>query len=274
MTAIGTASAPLIGDDPSGLGELGRQLEEIRCKAGMSQAELGQLLGFSQSTVSRVLDGKYRHMSQQMRRTAEWVIAMAHGGHSMATAPYLTLEQSATVLCTWEPAAFPGLLQTPEYARHVLRAATPGIPAADLDQAVALRGKRQEIWERPDPLPPMFAAVIGEAALRRLVGTPEIMRGQMEHLVAMSEHPRVRLQVLPFDAGGSVGLLAPFVVAAFASADQPDAVFLDDTLTGRTTDDRLTVAKLRLLFDELSREALRPRDSIKMITEAAGQWTT
>jgi transcriptional regulator with XRE-family HTH domain len=269
MSAIGNITAPLIGDDPSGLKELGRQLEEARCKAGMSQAELGILLGFSQSTISRVLDGKYPHMSPQMRRTAEWVIAMAHGGHSMATAPYLTLEQSATCLRDWEPSVIPGLLQTEGYARCALAASDPWLKPAELDQAVALRMRRQEVWTRADP--PIFAAIISEAALRRRVGSAQVMRDQMARLIEMNAPPARTIQVLSFDADDSVGLLAPFVLASLA--DQPDAAFLDDTLNGRTTGDHGKVAKLREHFDALRTEAENRAGSIRMIREAEARWT-
>lgn len=200
---------------------------------------------------------------------------MANDGHAMETAPYLTLEQSASSLRDWEPTVVPGLLQTAEYARHVLAAADPGLLPADLDQAVALRLKRQEIWARESPPPPVFAAIISEAALVRLVGTPEIMRGQLGHLLSMTEqHPGlISVQVLPFDAGASVGLLAPFVLASFPDSDQKDAAFLDDTLNGTTTEAHGTVAKLRVLFDALGREAENRAGSIRMIREAEARWT-
>lgn len=250
---------------------IGPRLRAMRIAKDIPQTEMAAVLKISQGALSKY-ESERLAVPPDVRRSIEWVLRVADDGHAMISVPYLTLEQSATSLRTWEGALIPGILQTPEYARHVLRAATPGIPASDLDQMVALREKRQEIWQREDPLPPMFAAVIGEGALRRLVGSPAIMRGQMEHLVTMTAHPRVRIQVLPFDAGGSVGLQPAFVLASFAGDGHPDAVYLDDTLVGRTTDKRETVAQVRLLFDDLAREALRLRDSADMITEVAARW--
>ncbi len=74
------------------------------------------------------------------------------------------------MLRTWQPLTVPGLLQTESYARQVFRGANPGHSSADIEQRVAARMARQQIWERSDPAPPMLAAVIGETVLRRLAG--------------------------------------------------------------------------------------------------------
>lgn len=273
MSTVSTITAPLIGDDPSGLKELGRQLEEARRSVGISQAEFGRrFLGFSQSTTSRILDGTYQHMSPQQRRTAEMVVALAHGG-AMASAPYVSLEQGAASLGDSAPLVIPGLLQTVAYARCALHAADPGLRPAELDQAVALRMSRQKIWNRTDPVPPLLTAIVGEAALCRRVGSPAIMREQMGRLIEMDQHPSVSVRVLPFDTDDSVGLLGPFVLASFASGEQPDAAFLDDALNGSTTTDHGIVAKLRDLFQGQIREAENRAGSIRMIREAEARWT-
>jgi len=252
--------------------DIGARLRRMREAKGISAEEMAStVFKCSQSYFSKLERG-VKEMTPDMRRTAEWVLAIADDGHSMASVPYISLEQSAGQLRSWEPDAVPGACQIEGYSRCVLAAASPGISPSALDQAVALRARRQEIWDREDPPPPMLAVVIGESALRRLTGSREVMRAQMERLAEMASHPRVSIQVLPFDAGGSVRLVCPFVIASFADPSRPDAAYLDDTLAGRTTDKHATVAQLGLPFDALAREALRPRESLTMITEAAARW--
>jgi Domain of unknown function (DUF5753) len=166
------------------------------------------------------------------------------------------------------------LLQTEGYARQVLLGANPGQSAADIEQRVAARMARQQIWERVDPPPPMMPAIIGEAVLRRRLGGAEVMRQQLERLLAVAEsQPRVTVQVLPFGSPGCAGMLGPFVVASFAPDPRPDVAYVDNALDGATTERRDQVARLALRYDALARDALSPSDSAELIAKVVREWT-
>ena len=126
---------------------------------------------------------------------------------------FISLESQARTARTLETSVVPGLLQTPAYARAVTRAALEGLPAATVDSLVDVRLARQEVLRAAQPLE--LHAVLDEAVLRREVGGPEVMRDQLRTLSLLADLPHVRLQVLPFSAGGYIGLTGPFVIFSF-----------------------------------------------------------
>ena len=267
-------SVPADGADPAALEALGRRLREMRRARGMTQASVAEVLNCDHSAVSRIESGQYP-LTPQMFRAVERLLSFAAAdGYETWFISYLEIERTATVLRTWEPLGVPGLLQTEAYARQVIRGATPGHRAAGVDQLVAGRMARQQIWDRADPPPPMMPAIIGEAALRRRLGGAEVMREQLERLIAVADsEPRVSVQVLPFSSPGCAGMLAPFVVASFAPDPRLDVAYLDNALDGSPTGKRDQVARLALLYDALAREALTPSDSAELITRVMREWT-
>jgi hypothetical protein len=224
--------------------------------------------------VSRIEAGKYP-LTPQMLRSVERLLSIAAAdGYATWFISYLEIERTATVLRTWQPVAVPGLLQTEAYARQVIRGANPRQRAAEVERLVAGRMARQQIWDRADPTPPILSAVIGEAVLRRQLGGAEVMREQLQRLLAIAEsEPGVTVQVLPFGSPGCGGMLAPFVVASFAPDPRPDVAYLENTLDGATTDGRGQVVQLGLLYDALARDALSPIDSAELIAEVMREWT-
>src|SRR6266498_5811564 len=92
---------------------------------------------------------------------------------------YLGLEEAATLIRTYEVQFVPGLLQTEDYARAVITHGNPGAPAEEIERRVGLRMKRQQLLARSDA--PQLWAVVDEAALRRLMGSPAGMAAQLEH---------------------------------------------------------------------------------------------
>jgi transcriptional regulator with XRE-family HTH domain len=274
MPARDTVPADGNGKDSTALATLGLRLREMRRARSMTQASVAEVLNCDHSAVSRIEGGTYP-LTPQMFRAVERLLALAAAdGYEIWFISYLEIERTATVLRTWEPLVIPGLLQTEAYARQVITGANPGRNAADIEQRVAARMARQDIWQRTDPPPPMMPAVIGEAVLRRSLGGEQVMREQLERLAAIAAgEPRISVQVLPFSSPGSAGLLAPFVVASFAPDPRPDVAYLDNALDGSPTEKRDQVARLTLLYDALAREALRPTDSAELITKVMREWT-
>lgn len=274
MPARNTVPAGSDGPDPAALEALGRRLREMRRARGMTQASVAEVLNCDHSAVSRIEGGTYPLTPQMLRAVERLLSFAAADGYETWFISYLEVERTATVLRSWEPLVVPGLLQTEAYARQVLRGAYPGHSNSDIDQRVGGRLARQQIWQRTDPLPPMMPVVIGEAVLRRQVGSAEVMHEQLARLAAVIESdPRVSIQVLPFSSPGCAGLLAPFVVASFAPAPRPDVAYVDNALDGTPTENRDQVARLTLQYDALAREALRPSDSAELITRAMREWT-
>ncbi|MCP9207701.1 helix-turn-helix transcriptional regulator [Streptomyces sp. HD1123-B1] len=142
---------------------------------------------------------------------------------------YVSLESEATVIRAYEPHYVPGLLQTEDYARAVLRTGFPNDTEEELDRRIALRVQRQELLTKPDA--PTIWAVLDETVLRRPVGGHQVMREQIDHLIAALDRPRIRLQVMRFAAGPHPGAFGPFHYFRFGFSELPDVVYTE-SLTG------------------------------------------
>ncbi|WP_307802051.1 helix-turn-helix domain-containing protein [Actinomadura violacea] len=170
--------------------------------------------------------------------------------------PYLGLEQGAVLVRVFEVQSVPDLLQTADYARALIAARHPGAGAEEIDRRVELRMRRRLVLERPEPV--RLWAVLDEAALRRVVGGPEVMRGQLRHLIEISRLPNVTVQVLPFAAGGHAAESGPVTLLRFAEPELPDVVYLEQ-LTGALYPDRASdVTRYRDALNRLGVQAEPP----------------
>jgi hypothetical protein len=138
---------------------------------------------------------------------------------------YLGLEAAAGLIRGYEVQFVPGLLQTPDYARAVIRLGNEHARTEELDRRVALRIARQQVLERPNP--PHFWAVVDEAALRRPIGGLKVMREQLEALIDTTRHPNVTLQVIPFSVGGHAAAGGAFTILRFPEADLSDVIYVE-----------------------------------------------
>jgi Domain of unknown function (DUF5753)/Helix-turn-helix domain len=138
---------------------------------------------------------------------------------------YLGLEAAATLIRSYELQFIPGLLQTREYARAVVLLGHPKAREAEVERRVALRIARQDLLTKPGA--PQLWAVLDEAALRRPIGGPEVLRGQIEALIEATKSPNVRLQIVPFNAGGHAAAGGAFTILRFPEEDLPDVVYVE-----------------------------------------------
>jgi transcriptional regulator with XRE-family HTH domain len=138
---------------------------------------------------------------------------------------YVDLEQAATLIRTYEGQFVPGLLQTDDYMRAVVRGAHLEETSDEVGRRVRLRMARQILLTRDGP--PRLWAVVDEAALRRPVGGKEVMRGQLERLIEATKLPNVTLQILPFASGAHPAMVGSFSVLRFPDEELPDIVYLE-----------------------------------------------
>jgi transcriptional regulator with XRE-family HTH domain len=265
----------------NGLEAFAQELRAQREVAGLTQEQVAKLMGYSPSVIAKLETCRTIPSPQHAARADEALRtpgtfrrlrqAMINGAYEPWVRALLEMEERATVLRNWESLVVPGLLQTEAYARGVLRGARPTDRDATIEQFVAARMARQDIWQREDPEPPILSVILGEAVLRQRVGDAGVMRNQFNQLVEAAKNPRITIQVMPFAAPAHPGLLGPFVVASFENG--PDAAYLDSVLDGQVSERRKQVAQARLLYDTLAREALSPGTSMDLITKVAEEWT-
>lgn len=163
---------------------------------------------------------------------------------------YLGLEQAASVIRTYELQFVPGLLQTREYARAVTRLGHGD--RSVFERRVDLRMRRQQILS--NPAGPMLWAVIDEAALLRGLGGADLMRAQLDHLIACNRMPNVSLQVAPLSVGGHAaagGSGGPFSLLRFAEPDLPDIVYLEQLTSALYLDKRADTEHYAAVMDRL-----------------------
>lgn len=176
--------------------------------------------------------------------------------------PYVGLETAAAQIRSWEPQVVFGLLQTPAYAR-ALADVDPAFAPSDVERWVQLRITRQEVLTRAEPV--TLHAVLDEAALRRAVGGPSVMREQLAHLVAAAARPNITLQVAPFATGAHSALAGPFVILSFPEGTDTDVIYVENQTGGLYLEKDHEVARYHQTFDRLQTAAASPEESLDLI---------
>ncbi|MDO0916891.1 helix-turn-helix transcriptional regulator [Streptomyces sp. DT2A-34] len=280
--------------------KLGAELRALRTGAGLTSGEAARLVGWHQSKVSRIETGAsgvkpadvrllldtYGVQDSQLRELLLVLAGSDEGGgrhhwwHAYRGVlpptyrDFISLESQASAMRTLETSVVPGLLQTPEYARAVTRAAVGGLAdepgAADerLDALVAVRLARQDVLHGDPPL--RLSAVLDEAVLRREIGGPEVMARQLRRLVEAARLPQVRLQVLPFAAGEHIGITGPFVIFSFSRTSDLDVVVLDHLTSSLYLERKEDLQAYTEAFNTLRIHALSPEESLDYIAALAG----
>jgi transcriptional regulator with XRE-family HTH domain len=188
----------------------------------------------------------------------------------IAFGEFAEIEQAASELFIWEHALLPGLLQSEDYARHVL-SRHPNVTDDQIAERLAARMARQTVLTREDPPAPVVWVLIDGQALRRPIGSPEVMHAALHHVLKLAERPNVTVQVVPLpDGGGHPGLLGTFYLAEHDAS--PTTLFIEDIADGRITEDPATVREVRLRWRYLGTLASSADASADLIKREVEQW--
>lgn len=179
--------------------------------------------------------------------------------------PLIGMEQSATAITSFCMYYIPGLLQSEDYARAIIKGIAPKIEEKILNSRVAARMERQKILESPRL--PRYRAVIDEAVLRRHVGGPDVMRGQLERILSLMRDDRITVQVIPYTVGAYGSQDSNFTYMEFGDTKLPDLVFVENLVTHLYMERPDEVGRYREAIDLLRDAALNPRDSARLIEE-------
>lgn len=226
---------------------LGKRLQDLRLSAGVSLDEAAKALRVKPLTIRRLEKAEvslkilyvelllqtygvdrqeideFIDLAEQANRPGWW-----HRYRDVLPGwftAYVSLESGARTLRTYEPHYVTGLLQTHAYARAVLRAGFPNDTDDELERRVDLRLRRQSLLTKPAA--PTLWVVMEEAVLHRVVGGPEVMREQIDGLLAAAELDHVSLDIVPFSAGAHTGAFAPFTYFRFEAPELPDIVYTE-----------------------------------------------
>ncbi|MBA0124549.1 helix-turn-helix domain-containing protein [Haloechinothrix sp. YIM 98757] len=269
--------------------QVSTELRRLREEAGMSGAQVAEILGMSPSKVSRIetgnrglhvedvaaLLGLYRVPEQRreelldlVRKASEpgWWSGPATGSLPSRWREFLRLETDATKLYNFELSVVPGLLQTAEYAAALISGFSTTLTESEVDELVTMRMGRQVKLRHPGT---SLIAIIDEMVLRRCVGDPGVMRRQLHHLADEAGRPNITVRVVPLQAGQYVGWKGPFFLMDFA--DQPSLVILEAQGTAMYLEERADVEYVRTAISGVVDKALSPADSVKLIKMLADE---
>jgi len=184
---------------------------------------------------------------------------------------FIGLESEASSIRDFELAMIPGLLQTADYARALMHGDSPELGHEEVERRVEVRTTRQQVLVHDNR--PQLWAILDEAAIRRVVGGPAVMRAQLEHLIAAGEQGRTTIQVVPYGAGAHPGQAGPFIVLGFAEPSEPDVVYMETVGGNLYLDKAGEVHLYTMAFDHLRALALSPADTRAMLRAAANDMT-
>ncbi|MFF6916488.1 Scr1 family TA system antitoxin-like transcriptional regulator [Streptomyces sp. NPDC012466] len=264
---------------------LGAELRRLRLASGLKSTEVAERLMVSQPKISHLENGNRAISPRDVRDlctlyevTDQQVIGalmqMAresgqqgwwHAYGDLPQSAYLALETDAASLHTYEPMVIPGLLQTPAYAHAVIEETIPQLTVEQVATRLKVRLRRQHrIYNPATPL--RLWVVLDESVVRRGVGSPDIMREQLEHLIALSAEPHITLQIVPYTAGAHPGLSGQFSILKFT--DTPDAVvYLERFTSDLYLEKHSDVRHYGVMYDHLQAQALDPADTLDFIAE-------
>ncbi|MGK5636928.1 helix-turn-helix domain-containing protein [Streptomyces sp. URMC 126] len=258
---------------------LGSQLRKLRESRGITREAAGYSIRASESKISRMELGRVSFKTRDVEdlltlygitreSEREALLGLAREAnvtgwwHSYGDVlpswfqTYVGLEGAASHIGIYEVQFVHGLLQTEGYAHAVVVRGQPKADAAEVERRVSLRMERQKLLfsERA----PHFHAVLDEAALHRPYGDADVMRGQLQHLIDLSEQPNVTLQVMPFRHGGHAGESGAFTVLRFPESDLPDVVYLEHLTGALYLDKRDEVDQYERVMGRLRADSLSP----------------
>ncbi|TMQ89816.1 helix-turn-helix domain-containing protein [Actinomadura soli] len=177
---------------------------------------------------------------------------------------YVGLEEEAAELRSYQPELITGLLQTPDYMRALVLAELDVPDEVELERRVTVRMRRQENLLSGDA-PDQIWAIVHEGALRLQVGGPDVMRGQLQHLLDLARTNLLTLQVLPFAAGAHPGMQTGFYLLGFTHPADPDIAYIEYRTGGIFLEHPDEVSVYAKVFDQLRARATGPDEARSLI---------
>jgi transcriptional regulator with XRE-family HTH domain len=262
------------------------ELRRARLEAGLTQEQTARAMDWSLSKLIRIENGTNNISTNDLKalalyyeitdekQVADW-LALARASRERTWWSTSDIPKPLAQLIEYENAAYtsrhyqdlvvPGLLQTTDYMRVSTRQLAPDMPDSQVDRVVEIRLKRQELLKRAEA--PLLFFVLDEAVIRRIVGSKDMMRYQLQWLIEAADMPNVTVEVIPFTAGLVPGLQAPFVIHEFSDAADDELLYLEsprgDVLS---RDDAEEILIYREDFERLRRASLGPEGTVDFLS--------
>ena len=270
------------------LRRLAAELRNLRSGAELSREDVEERTGINEATLYRLETARARPQRRTLvtlldlydvnQAARSDLLAIARGADSQGWlqsyhselpedyTTYIAFEAEARTLRNYESLYIPGLLQTEDYARAVVVGGLPMADPAQVEQTVQARIERQALLAREQPLE--LWAIIDEAAIRREVGGPDVMRAQLTQILDAAQKPNVTFQMIPYDKGAHPGMSGSFVHMAFEDPLDPELVYIDTLAGDLFLEAEPDIRRYRSMFEHLQAIAMSPRETTAALTAA------
>ncbi|KAA2264812.1 helix-turn-helix domain-containing protein [Solihabitans fulvus] len=260
--------------------QFGRELRRLRKALKLNLKDVSKAVGFDHRKVSRIERGQlpnyhemvsmlvtyrvgesewpgYTTMLERARERGWWC---AYGVDRQG---FVSLENEACLVYEFDLGLVPELLQTEAYARAIFARSRHESTPEQLDLAVAVRLRRQQRLTVGKPL--RYHVIIDESVLTEPRLAPALMRAQLRHITRMAALPTITVQVMPRAAGPHDGRTSSFTVLEFADDEDVDVLYVEHVGGAADVDNEATVRSIKALFGDLTKLALSPDASARMI---------
>lgn len=264
--------------------ELGRRLRQLRYQHGLTVEDVvGQLL-CSATKVSRLETGMRRPSLRDVRdlcalydlddQTSTELMNLARGAREqgwwtqyvdVSFEPYIGLEAEATAITCYSMYYVPGLLQTEQYARALIKAIAPRIEPEVYEQRVEVRLRRQQLLEQEDR--PRYRVLLDEAVLHRRVGGTQVMYAQLSKILEAEKKDQAAVQIIPFDVGAHAAQDSNFVLLEFDEPSVSPVIYVEGLTGSRYIDREADVDRYREAVERLRDSALNQHESKHRLNE-------
>jgi transcriptional regulator with XRE-family HTH domain len=262
--------------------ELATLLRALRVSAGMTIDQVAERLLCSASKVSRMETGArsitlrdirdlcdlYQVAEPQRHNLTELVRESRKQGwwqsYDLRYATFLGLEADAISIEIFHSALVPGLLQTADYARAIIEGVAPGWNTDRVEQNVAIRLTRQRILTQKNP--PQLRVIIDEAALHRVIGSPAVMKDQLNRIIEISNLPHVAVQIVSYRTGAHVALDNSFTILELPHP-VPSIIYVEGLFGFIYLERQQDIERYERAFRKMESTAAKGPESIELIAE-------
>ncbi|MGW2304873.1 helix-turn-helix domain-containing protein [Streptomyces sp. NPDC001809] len=282
---MGTGGGGVTEDVPKGsepessesLKAFGEVVKVFRRRAALTQEQFAPRVGYSVPTIASIEQGRRLPSKEFVERAEEVLDAF---GALKAAAKHLTrkaglakwfegwaeLEPLAVTLYTYENRLVPGLLQTAAYTRTLFEEQIPAMGDDKIESNLIRRMERARILtERAETI---FSFIIEEVALRRQVATPQAMREQIDHILAVGERRNIDIQVMPQSRGHHAGLDGPLCL--LETEENTWYAYSEGQRTAQLISEAKEVSILQQRYARMRAQALSPEESVSLLREIRG----
>ncbi|MEU7402091.1 helix-turn-helix transcriptional regulator [Streptomyces sp. NPDC044948] len=255
----------------------GQTMKTLRVRAGLEREEFGRRIGYSASTVASYEQGRRIPSPRTIERADEvldagglltvWKEQVERAQYPVFFQGMATLEKEAIELLSYDTLVVKGLLQTEEYMRAVLAMRRPPLGQEIIEQRVAARLARQDIFDRQPA--PLLSFVMDESVLRRRLGGKDVVRGQLEHLLLVGQKRNVEIQIMPLDLEECAGVDGAFTVVTRDDGKKFAYTEAQGSSTLQTDPQQAALAAAR--YGIIRSQALTPRESLGFVERLLGE---